>query len=71
METEEKSLMLFNNPKFKPVRVKVVDGEMWFIAKDLCENLSIQNTKDALSRLDEDEKGVVLISFLFQFFTNI
>ena len=36
MGTEEKSLMLFNNPKFKPVRVKVVDGEMWFIAKDLC-----------------------------------
>jgi prophage antirepressor-like protein len=61
METEEKSLMLFDNPKFKPVRVKVVDGELWFVAKDLCKNLSIQNTKDALSRLDEDEKGVVLI----------
>ena len=61
METEEKSLMLFDNPKFKPVRVKVVDGELWFVAKDLCKNLSIQNTKDALNRLDEDEKGVVLI----------
>lgn len=60
MSTEEKSIMLFNNPKFKPVRVKEVNGELWFIAKDLCENLNIKSPKDALDRLDDDEKGAVL-----------
>jgi anti-repressor protein len=35
-------------------------GEPWFVAKDVCSVLGIGNTSMALSRLDDDEKGVSL-----------
>lgn len=42
-----------------PIRVQVVNGEPWFVAKDVCQVLGISNHKDAVSRLDDDErKGV-------------
>jgi prophage antirepressor-like protein len=34
------------------------DGQAWFVAGDVCTALGIHNSRDALSRLDEDEKGV-------------
>lgn len=34
------------------------DGQAWFVAADVCKALGIQNSRDALSRLDDDEKGV-------------
>ena len=34
------------------------DGEARFVAQDVCDVLGIANGRDALSRLDEDEKGV-------------
>ena len=40
------------------VRTKLVDGEPWFIAKDVCLALGLNNTRRALDRLDEDEKGI-------------
>lgn len=39
-------------------------GEPLFIAKDVCRILEVKNSRDALSRLDEDEKGVVLTDTL-------
>lgn len=39
------------------VRV-VANGELWFVANDICTALSIKNPRDALARLDDDEKGV-------------
>ncbi|MBY0052313.1 ORF6C domain-containing protein [Brevibacillus agri] len=48
----------------KQVRVVVKDGEPWFVAKDVCAILEIANSRDALGRLDEDEKGVVLTDTL-------
>ena len=41
------------------VRVIAIEGEPWFVAKDLCTILDIANSSDALSRLDEDEKDVI------------
>lgn len=32
------------------------DGEIWFVASEVCSLLGIRNTSDAVSRLDEDEK---------------
>lgn len=40
------------------VRVIEKDGEPWFIAKDVCACLGIQNVHQALKPLDNDEKGV-------------
>jgi len=43
------------------VRTVVQNGEVLFVGKDVCDILEIKNSRDALGRLDEDEKGVVLI----------
>ena len=51
-------ITVFENDQFGSVRTIVRDGEPWFVAADVCRALDIQNTTDAISRLDEDEKGV-------------
>ncbi|GAB3635140.1 hypothetical protein GCM10027422_07300 [Hymenobacter arcticus] len=38
-----------------------IDGEVWFIALEVCKVLDIQNVSDAVSRLDEDEKQVTML----------
>ena len=43
------------------VRIIERDDQPWFVAKDVCEALTIQNTTQALDRLDDDEKGVCQI----------
>lgn len=40
------------------VRVVSRQGEPWFVLGDVCEVLDISNSRDASSRLDDDEKGV-------------
>lgn len=45
-----------------PVRTILVDGEPAFIALDVCSVLGIVNVGDALSSLDEDEKGSIAIT---------
>lgn len=52
---------IFNNPEFGDIRVLNIDGEPWFVAKDVCEVLSIKNHNDAISTLDDDEKGIACI----------
>ena len=55
--TISNSLQLFADKGFR-VRVVMCDGEPWFVAKDVCECLDLANSRDAVSRLDDDEKGV-------------
>lgn len=43
----------------KNLRTIMKGSEIWFVAKDVCDVLEIKNSRDAISRLDEDEKGVV------------
>lgn len=40
------------------VRVVMRDAEPWFVAVDICKNLGIRNTAQALQNLDDDEKGI-------------
>lgn len=41
------------------MRVVMRDGCPWFVAKDACEILEIQNASDTVSKgLDEDEWGI-------------
>jgi len=49
---------VFQNDQFGSIRTIIRDGEPCFVAVDVCRALDIQNTADALSRLDDDEKGV-------------
>lgn len=46
------------NPTNQPIRTEIKDGEPWFVAKDVCLALNIVNHNDAISRLDDDERGV-------------
>lgn len=46
------------------LRVVEIDGAPWFFAKDACGCLGIKNPRDAVEKLDEDEKGVALTDTL-------
>lgn len=52
-------LQIFNNDRFGQVRIVPVDGELMFVAKDVCDCLEITKHRDAISRLDSDERGSV------------
>lgn len=41
-----------------PVRMQVIDGQPWFVAKDICDILGLENSRKAVAALDDDEKGV-------------
>ncbi|MDX3588554.1 BRO family protein [Streptomyces europaeiscabiei] len=40
------------------VRSVMIDTDPWWVARDVCAVLDIRNVADAMSSLDEDEKGV-------------
>ncbi len=44
--------------KGNEIRIISINNEPWFVAKDVCDILKHSNSRVALSRLDEDEKGV-------------
>lgn len=54
-------LQVFHNA-FGNVRIILQDNEPWFVAKDVCECLEINNSRQALSRLDADEKADVILN---------
>ena len=58
------NLQIFTNVEFGEIRVIEANNEPWFIAKDVCDCLEIKNSRDAVSRLDRDEKDVVLTDTL-------
>lgn len=50
-------LSIFNSRDFGSVRVtKDACGDLWFIASDVCRILGIQNTAQAMGRIDADDK---------------
>ena len=55
----ENNMQIFQNEKFGKIRTLNLDGEPWFVAADVCKALLIVNSRDALTRIDDDEKGVV------------
>lgn len=57
-------IQIFQNEQFGQIRVVERDGEPWFVAVDICGALDIANSRDALTRIDEDEKGVALTDTL-------
>lgn len=52
-------LQSFENAEFGEVRTVAIDDEPWFVAMDVCKALEIGNSRQALVRLDDDEKGVI------------
>ena len=46
----------------RQLRIINQDGEPWFIAKDICDILGLEQVSRALDRLSEDERGLVKVT---------
>ena len=49
---------IFKYEESKLVRTLNLNGEPWFVLRDVCEVLGLGNSRMVADRLDEDEKGV-------------
>ena len=55
MQTRQTRLIFTYEDKkheFNQIRTLNIDGEVWFVANDVCEVLGIENPQDATGRLD-------------------
>ena len=53
------NLMIFENPEFGAVPSILIDGEPWFVGKDVATALGYINPRDTFKRhVDEEDKGV-------------
>ena len=53
------NLQIFNNPEFGNIRTVTIDGEPWFVGKDIAEALGYSNSRKALiDHVDDEDKGV-------------
>ena len=48
---------IINDPDFGQMRWVMIDGEVWFVAVDMCRILGLQNPTMAVAALDEDERA--------------
>lgn len=48
-------LQVFNSPEFGDIRAVEIDGEPWFVGKDMAEALGYSNPRDALAKHVDDE----------------
>lgn len=55
------SLTIFNYQSTE-IRVTFENNQFWWVAADVCNVLEINSPSHALTRLDEDEKGIVSIT---------
>ena len=56
-------LEIFKNREFGEIRTVAIDGEPWFVGKDIAEALGYSNTRDALAtHVMDDDKNTVVIS---------
>lgn len=58
---DNSSLSVFNFQS-KEVRVVLINDELWFVAKDVCEILELEQVSRACDRLREKDRGVTLIT---------
>ena len=58
----QSTLQTFDSPTFGAVRVIEREGLPWFVAKDVCEALELDNVGQSLSSLDDDEKNTIIIN---------
>nr|DAQ39211.1 MAG TPA: repressor domain protein [Caudoviricetes sp.] len=50
-------IQIFKNEEFGDIRTVTIDGEPWFVGKDVAEVLGYSNSRDALAkRVDEEDK---------------
>ncbi|MBO4482340.1 MAG: phage antirepressor [Prevotella sp.] len=55
-------IQIFKNERFGEVRTMVINGEPWFVGKDVAEVLGYSQTAKAIrEHVDEDDKGVSVL----------
>lgn len=52
-------LKIFENQEFGKVRVVMQDGELWFVAADVCKALGLSQVSMAMSKLEADEGRLI------------
>lgn len=52
-----KELAVISSPEFGEIRSVMVNGEPLFVAKDVCLILGIRQHRDAIAKLEVDERG--------------
>lgn len=58
-------LRIFNSPEFGEIRTIEINGEPWFVGKDVAEALGFTNSRDAIAtHVFDDDKGVEPIDTL-------
>ena len=56
-------MQIFNSEEFGNIRTVTIDGEPWFVGKDVAKALGYSNTRDALAtHISEEDKNTVAIS---------
>lgn len=55
-------MQIFEKPEFGQIRTTTIDGEPWFVAKDVCCVLGLEQVTRAVDRLDEDEVSIVKVT---------
>lgn len=58
----DNKIIAFTNPEFGEVRTLNIENEPWFVAADVCKALDIINSRDAVARLDDDERNTVVLT---------
>ena len=53
------SLQIFDYNGVK-IRTVIQDGQIWFVAKDVCNVLGLKNSRKAVSELYDNDKGVTI-----------
>ena len=54
-------ILTFTNMEFGNIRIVEKDGELWFVASDICKCFGETNRNRAMQELDDDEKGYTQI----------
>ena len=55
-------LQIFKSHEFGEIRTTIQNGEPWFVAADVCKALEVKNNRDAINRLDSDERNTVALT---------
>lgn len=48
----------FHNEEFGQIRTVNIDGEPWFVAKDVCDILGVKNTTQSMQQLEDFERAM-------------
>lgn len=51
-------IQIFNNPEFGDIRTVMIDGEPWFVSKDISEKLGYTKTFSMTKQIDEEDKQI-------------